>query len=712
MKKNFFFKCTLLFLSVTAFFAQPIIAQPQPPQYNVFFIVADDINTHCSFLGDSLMVMPNLERIASRGMIFKNAYCQYSSCSPSRTSFLTGWRPDKTGVTKNEVRPSSVLPPGVIFLPEYFRNNGYHTERYGKIMHEKWEGDITWNYAEPGEDSVPPRKQDGDDWWIALNSDSAHDYMDSTALTHLVTRMQQPLLQPFFHALGFRTPHEPFEPNLHSWNLTGDSTYQELLPTNTLGLKDSVWGYGSANIPLPATPANDTADIPPPAITFLSPVPDSAWQRVIHAYNADVTQMDSLLGLLLDEFDRQNLWANTIIVFMGDHGQHLGEHLGLWGKITLFEEAIRTPLIIYAPGKLPGVCSKLVEFVDIYPTLLELCGFSLPSGLEGSSLVPLLDNPNLAWKRAVFSQIDRGAGRNVRNEQYSYNSWSRGREELYDLLADPYEYTNLAANAAYATVLNQMRTILSEGWTNSLPPQYTKTTLFLDADSDGFGNPLDSIQSYASRNGYVSNKTDCNDSTANIHPGATEICNNNIDDDCDGLIDETRPAAKITPLGNLDICAAGSVVLQANGGTGLTYQWKKNNSNIAGATNRQYTANTTGNYKVTVTKNGCSRTSKPVTVTNSCGGFALKQQNISEELSLSPNPSEGIITIIYNSNSTGKIKLRVYDQIGKILFTKTEFAIKGNNSYNLNLSQLKSGIYELELINSIVSKRVKFVIEK
>jgi hypothetical protein len=285
--------------------------------------------------------------------------------------------------------------------------------------------------------------------------------------------MQQTQSKPFFYALGVHT-HNPFTPSLQYWNMNGDPSVQELLPINATGAITTLRGNGSSTIYLPSTPVNDRSDVPSIAFPSASIIKtNDEWKKTIHAYDAEVAQMDAQLGLVLDEMDRQNLWANTVVVFWSDHGQHLGEHEGTWLKNTLFEESLHVPLIVCVPGKSAGQCSRLVELVDLYPTLTELCKLPPPANMEGTSFARLIDSPTLIWKRAVFSQVKRTAkitGRSIRTPQYRYTSWPTAGEELYDHNADLHEYTNLAKNPQYATTLNQMRTILAQGWTSSVPP--------------------------------------------------------------------------------------------------------------------------------------------------------------------------------------------------------------------------------------------------
>lgn len=549
----------LVLFCCSLFFLQSLFAQQ--PKYNVLFIAVDDMNDRLSFLGNPEVHTPNLQRLVNHGMLFTKAYTQFALCNPSRTSILSGWRPDHTQIFANDVRPGTVMGNNVVHLPELFHMYGYHTERYGKIAHDLFESDVNWDYAEPGDrvggdESIMSNLNimpagatayTGADWWIRDIPDSATD--DGTIARHLLARMRQPQIFPFFYGLGFHSPHNPFNPSLQYWNMNGDPGTQELLQISNSGtLSSKISGNSSSNILLPNTPLNDRADIP--GIAFNGKrklLADTSWRRVVHAYDAEVAEWDAQLGLVLDELDRQNLWSNTVVVFWSDHGQHLGEHEGQWLKLTLFEESVHIPLIVCAPGKKPGICTKLVELVDLYPTLAELCGLPAPQGLEGSSFVRLLDNPDQAWKRAAFSQVTRSGismGRSVRTEQYRYTSWAASGEELYDHDADPHEYTNLASKPEYASILDNMRQISKEGWTQSLPPACIDKICYRDKDEDGYGSVTDSIFACVLPAGYVVTSGDCNDADSSIHPGAVEKCNN-VDDNCNGQIDEDVVPDKI-----------------------------------------------------------------------------------------------------------------------------------------------------------------------
>lgn len=695
-------------------------ASSQQP-YNVIFIVVDDLNIQFDAYGNPDAQAPNFARLLQHGLWFKQTYCQYGLCNPSRTSFLSGKRPDATGVFSNSQSMRTLLGNSYKFLGEYFHAYGYRTERFGKASCDH-ENEMSWDYYY----DAPNRHYQTKGtpyWWIDTTGQNPDQTRYGVQTDSMIKKLRNPVAFPYFYLLGLST-HNPFTPTITDWNRTGDNTVQELLPVDIKGHKTNVYGNGSGNITLPNTPVDDTNDIPKVALKGLTAYPDDEFKRIKHAYYSEVMQSDYLLGEVLDEIDSQNLWSNSVIVFISDNGLNLGEHLGVWLKGTIFEETLRLPFVICAPGKKTGVCNTPVEAVDLYPTLTELCKLPTPSGMEGSSLVPLLEKPDILWKKAIFAQVSRTSGtfgRSVRTSDFHYNDWETDGEELYDMVNDPNEYNNLVGNPNYQTTLNQMRTLKAQGWQNALPPAYPKITYYKDADDDGYGSNTDSIVVYfPPDDSYVTTKGDCDDNNNNIYPGASEVCDG-VDNNCNFQVDENKPSKVITANGSLDICATGSVQLQAEAtGAEYSYQWVRNGVNISGATSNTYTATKKGNYAVAISSSitNCSVNSSSLKVTKSCAPVAAGGAQSSDATvalsaaSVYPNPAKNQLTVKYYSATAIAIELRVTDMNGKLLITKQLSAAAGENLFHVNISNLAAGSYLLQLISDKENRSLKFVAEK
>lgn len=427
----------------------------EPHRPNVVLIVADDLNNDLPCYGSRLVQAPALDRLAARSVRFDRAYCQYPVCNPSRVSLLSGLRPTTTGVFDNETGLREKLPD-TEFLAQRFRRQGYRTLKVGKIFHtgDKFEDPRSWDVdiremrtakAPDPAQIVGRRGEHG----IVLEAD------DPATWDGFVARAAVELLddakdvgRPFFLALGFRRPHTPY---------LAPRRYHELYP--------------SSSIPPIDEPAEHLPLIPRVALTYdqdrgrLTPEarPDAAG-----AYYASVTFMDAQLGLLLDAIEHRGLWDDTIVVFLSDHGYHLGEHGGLWHKNTLFEASCRVPLLVAAPGAARGASPQIVELIDLYPTLCDLCGVAPPEGLEGRSLRSQLEDPRRADDRPAFTVVSRGRGpdghldaahlgRSVRTPRWRYTEWFDGSRELYDHDADPHEQRNLARDPQWQDVADECR---------------------------------------------------------------------------------------------------------------------------------------------------------------------------------------------------------------------------------------------------------------
>jgi iduronate 2-sulfatase len=429
---------------------------------NVLLIMVDDLNGSLSCFGNSVVRSPNIDRLAARGVKFERAYCQYPVCNPSRTSMLSGLRPARTGVMTNgsHLVPDRGDPP---LLPSFLKEQGYLCARVGKIFHESermLEGKPMRSTDDPGgwdisedersvneEDEMPGgnQAQEGPEWKISKLDVADEETGDGYAARRAVRIMQEKLAgdRPFFLAVGFRKPHLP-------WAAPGK--YFDLYPAEKMVPPTVTGEHLKALLPVAV---NKRAG---------EEVSEQQAKEFIAAYYACVSFMDAQVGLILDALKRMKLVERTLVIFASDHGFHLGEH-GLWGKSTLFEQSARTPLILAGPGVVKGgACERTVELLDVYPTVVDLCGLSKVERLQGMSLRPLLARPDAPWNRPAYSWLrhDRVLGKSVRTERHRYTEWDGGKEgvELYDYQSDPQELKNLAKDEGAARVLDSMRNLL------------------------------------------------------------------------------------------------------------------------------------------------------------------------------------------------------------------------------------------------------------
>lgn len=453
----------------------PAAAATDKKKLNVLFIASDDLNCCLSCYGHPLVKTPNIDRIAARGTVFQHSYCQYPLCSPSRSSLMTGQRPDVTQVFDLQKHFRTVLP-NVETLPQMFKRHGYVAARVGKIYHYGVPGDIGTNgLDDPASwDTVfNPRGRDKDEEgkltnytpdrglgsalaFLAAEGEDT-EQTDGIGATEAIKLLEKHKDRPFFIACGFYRPHTPY---------IAPKKYFDRIPLE--------------KIEIPKFPANLPELVPEGALGSTRPWPwfgvnEQQLKESVRAYYAAIEFMDAQVGRLLDALERLGLAESTIIAFWGDNGYHLGE-LGLLMKQSTFENSARIPLLISAPGqKAPGKISpRTVELLDIYPTLAELAGLTPPPGLQGKSLKPLLDDPAAPWDKPAFTQVWRGTypGYSVRTERYRYMQWDEGKkgEQLYDYQTDPGELHNLAAEPAHAETLAKMRALAKQNWANPFHP--------------------------------------------------------------------------------------------------------------------------------------------------------------------------------------------------------------------------------------------------
>jgi choline-sulfatase len=454
---------------------------------NVLMIAVDDLRPDLGCYGTAVAKTPHIDRLAARGVVFGHAYCQQAVCSPSRTSLMTGQRPDTTRVWDLKTHFREALPDCVT-LPQHFKANGYHCVGLGKIYHGNYEDGRSWSEphwyptgrtvdTDPADwtNRVTTRREDGVEEYPAdehhndrgkgrafVVSDKPDDELPDGATAAEAVRRLAALKQagnPFFLAVGFVKPHLPFVAPRKYWDLHDPKKIPgpaiDHLPEGAPAFAGHVNGELHSYVGIPED----------------DPIPSDLAKDLRHGYHACISYVDAQIGRLLDALDREGLAENTVVVLWGDHGWQLGDH-GLWHKHTNFELATRVPLIIAAPGCAAGrTASAVVEFVDVYPTLTDACGLPSATGLAGTSLVPLLREPSGSVKPVAISQYPRGAGKgagtplmgySIRDDRWRLTVWRQDGSdrvvatELYDEANDPTETRNLAGAPEFKSEIDRL----------------------------------------------------------------------------------------------------------------------------------------------------------------------------------------------------------------------------------------------------------------
>lgn len=420
---------------------------------NILFIAIDDQNDWIGCLnGHPQIQTPNIDGLAERGTVFLNAHCQSPLCNPSRTSLMTGRRPSSTGIygLSPWFRDVEGLKE-VVSLPQYLSNNGYKTLTTGKIYHGGYgrrprdkEFDVIGTAAGVG--AKPPKKLVTTpaphplvDWGVFPHKDE--DKGDWKVASWAVEQLQQQQPEPFFLSVGFFLPHVPCYATQKWFDL-----------------------YPEDSLQLPPFQANDRDDtprfswylhwkLPEPRQKFLQEA--NEWKNLVRSYLACTSFVDSQVGRVLEALEASGKADNTIVVLWSDHGWHLGEKL-ITGKNTLWDRSTRVPLIFAGPGVNVGRCEQPAELLDMYPTLLDLCGLPKNDQLEGHSLMPQLKDASAAreWPAITTHNHDNHG---IRSKDWRFIQYADGTEELYNMQTDPNEWNNLAADKSMAAVLEQHR---------------------------------------------------------------------------------------------------------------------------------------------------------------------------------------------------------------------------------------------------------------
>jgi iduronate 2-sulfatase len=447
---------------------------------NVLFIISDDLTaTALSCYGNAICRTPNIDRLAAQGTRFTRAFCNATYCGPSRASFLSGYYPHATGVL-GYTSPRPAIGDRATW-PQHFKNAGYYTARVSKIYHMGVPGGIEYDDAgldqKGGDGADDPASwtekfnSPGPEWKAAGVGETLEGnpdgkkpvvggntfvvveaegddlvHSDGKTAAKAVELIQKHADSPFFLAVGFVRPHVPF--------VAPKNCFEPFLPY--------------AKLPLPPKIPGDWDDIPKAGINYKTSknmqMDVRRQKKAVGGYYAAVAYLDAQVGKVLNALEQSGQADNTIVIFTSDHGYHLGEH-DFWAKVSLRDESAMVPLIIRVPGKEPAVCHSLVELIDLYPTVADLCGLEVPSRLQGRDISPVFDDPSHSVRETAFCVAPMRRGFLLRDDKWAYLQYeedaSKGTE-LFDMAADPHQYTNLAAQAEYADVVAELKARLAE----------------------------------------------------------------------------------------------------------------------------------------------------------------------------------------------------------------------------------------------------------
>ena len=428
---------------------------PETPK-NVLFIVVDDLTKSLNTYGNEKVISPNIDALAFDGIQFNNAYCNLAVCNPSRSSFLTGLKPETLGILDNVTPLKSVLGKRVT-MPALFKKNGYETVSFGKIFHktvaayndlESW--DIVKDYKSTalGKKGLSRNMTNGQLKWCSwLQAEGTdEDQVDGMIARDAVAYLTSKKKKPFFLAIGLKKPHDPFN---------APKKYFDMYPMESI------------KVPvLPKDWAPAYKHTLPHATSVFNAFSEKEKKEFLRAYYACTSFIDVQVGKIIKALKDSGEYNNTLIVFLGDHGYHLGEH-NWWNKVTLFERGTSAPFIV--SGNLikhkNTESHAMFEYIDIYPMLAEFCKLkNTPKYLEGESFTKVLENPNLSFRSEVRAIIQRGdmLGKSVKNSEWRYVEWDNGRKgsELYNQHKDPMEYNNVSKDIANTAVIAKMKKLL------------------------------------------------------------------------------------------------------------------------------------------------------------------------------------------------------------------------------------------------------------
>jgi arylsulfatase A-like enzyme len=458
---NLIYKVSIFLLGIVSL-PQTIISQEQTKKQNILFISIDDFRPKISSYGETKMITPNIDKLASEGLQFNNAYTNIAVCGASRASLMTGIRPSLNRFNDFSTR-AHVDTPKVISLNQIFKDNGYETISYGKIYHhsddfqqhwsEKDKGQIQSDFQDPKSIERVNNAEKGE----YGNKNLTYEYPDVDDYAYNDGKITQNAIyklkvlkeddQPFFMAVGYVSPHLPFIQPKKYWDMYDHDSIQ---------LADN--SYQPENSPFIAIEAQHNSaelrknylDIP-----AQGKLDDDLARNLIHGYYASVSYMDALIGELIKELDDLGLRDNTTIILWSDHGYFLGEH-GFWCKHSTFHEAVKIPFIMSSPGYAKNqITDSFTELVDVYPTLCELANITPPTYIHGKSLTPVLKNPSIQLKDEIYTRYKQGEA--VIDANYSYTEFYRGKtyvgNMMYDMKTDLKQNIDISKTPANAKLV-------------------------------------------------------------------------------------------------------------------------------------------------------------------------------------------------------------------------------------------------------------------
>jgi len=708
----------------SAFFS---FAQNKP---NILFISVDDLKPMLGVYGDQEIFTPNIDKLADYGTLFNNTACQQAVCGPSRASLLTGLYPDATQVfnLSTLIRDKN---PNIITLPQHFKNNGYATTGVGKTFDPRSVDDfydiLSWSieykqtmpiayysastgkghngyqnpqvaiddanylqYLADNNITTTAAKNEAKKLFpFAKPSTESMDvpddsYKDGARANYALEKLEELSAgaTPFFLAVGFAKPHLPFVAPQKYWDLY-DRTTINIHPEQ--GRSPDVPAMAFHNS---GELVNSYSDIPMDAN-----LSEDKQKELIHGYRASVSYVDTQIGKLLDKLDELGIAENTIIVLWGDHGWHLGDH-NMWAKHSVFEQAVKSPLMIFAPnfGLANNINSTQVELIDIYPTLCDLAGLEKPDGLQGESIIALMEDPLARVREASLSQYHRTnsglphMGYTLRDERYRYTKWIQidylngerygptAGTELYDYETDPHETINLASDPNYENIINSFELLFKErNIAQNTASSYLNVSI---CENESYASPDGNV--YDTNGIYTAtiNNQQQQDSVITINLEILEIPDNSVIAIDNGLIASVE---------------------------NMTYQWINcaNQEAIENETNQTYLPTESGDYAVELSNASC-------TVKSACINFTIAVTGITAEFmpssfSVYPNPVMNKLAVDLQDHYK-EVGVEIKTLEGKTLFSRKYYSV---DSFDLDFNY-PSALYiiNIEADKNMMSMKV------